>query len=115
MNYKTHEMKLDPSPFNMIKSQEKTVEMRLFDERRKNIKVGDKIRFTCRESEEELLVRVTSCEVFPSFDKLYDAYPKKAIGYRADELASPRDMEIYYSPEDIKKYGAFAIGIEVIK
>ena len=115
MNYIMHEMKLDPLPFKMIGSGEKTVEMRLFDERRRKIKVGDMIRFENRESGEKLLVRVTSCDVFPSFVELYRAYSKESIGYRSDEVASPADMEKYYSPENIKKYGAFAIGIELIK
>ena len=108
-------MKLDAAPFAAIRCGEKTIEMRLYDERRRNIKVGDEICVTNRESGEELYVRVTSCNVFPSFDDLYRAYSKEAIGYRSDETASPRDMEKYYSPEDIEKYGAFAIGIELIK
>ncbi len=109
-----HMMKLDPTPFAAIKNGEKTVEMRLYDERRANIKVGDEICFTNRESGEELNVRVTLCRVFASFDELYCAFPKESIGYRPGETASARDMEKYYSPEDIKKYGAFAIGIELI-
>ena len=39
-------MKLNAYPFEMIKSGEKTIEIRLFDEKRQQIKAGDKIVFT---------------------------------------------------------------------
>ena len=39
-------MKLHPAPFEMIKSGKKTIELRLYDEKRRKIKVGDEIIFT---------------------------------------------------------------------
>ena len=39
-------MKLNPAPFAMIKSGKKTIELRLFDEKRQQIKAGDAIEFT---------------------------------------------------------------------
>ena len=42
----THEMKLHASPFEMIKSGAKNIELRLFDEKRQKIKTGDDIIFT---------------------------------------------------------------------
>lgn len=41
-----HPMKLNPAPFEMIKSGQKTVEFRLLDEKRQRIKEGDRIVFT---------------------------------------------------------------------
>ena len=41
-----HSMKLNPAPFGLIKAGKKTVEMRLFDEKRQRIKAGDIIEFT---------------------------------------------------------------------
>ena len=40
-----HKMKLNESPFNRMKKGTKTIEFRLFDEKRQKIKVGDKIEF----------------------------------------------------------------------
>lgn len=40
-----HEMKLLEDPFEQIKSGAKTVEIRLFDEKRKVLRVGDIIEF----------------------------------------------------------------------
>ena len=42
----SHEMKLHSSPFEMIKSGKKTIELRLYDEKRQLIKEGDIIIFT---------------------------------------------------------------------
>ena len=42
----TYEMNLNRQPFDMIKSGRKTIELRLNDEKRKNIVAGDKIKFT---------------------------------------------------------------------
>ena len=38
-------MKLQPKPFAAIKNGTKTIEMRLWDEKRKHITVGDTIEF----------------------------------------------------------------------
>ncbi len=40
-----HEMLLAPKPFEMMKSGQKTIELRLYDEKRKHIQIGDRIRF----------------------------------------------------------------------
>ena len=41
-----HNMKLNEKPFNNIKNGTKTVEYRLFDEKRKLLNVGDNIVFS---------------------------------------------------------------------
>ena len=40
-----HQMKLLEDPFDRIKNGIKTIEFRLFDEKRRLIKIGDKIEF----------------------------------------------------------------------
>lgn len=40
-----HTMKLRPNPFRMILCGEKTYELRLYDEKRQCIKIGDEIVF----------------------------------------------------------------------
>lgn len=110
----THEMKLNPLPYEAISSGRKTVEMRLNDEKRRKIKAGDKIRFVNTESGEELLVLVESVTAYPSFYELYAAHDKIAIGYEETETASPSDMLEYYPQERIDKYGALAIKIKLL-
>ena len=41
-----HKMKLNENPFERIKNGTKTVEFRLYDEKRQQIKIGDKIEFS---------------------------------------------------------------------
>ena len=41
-----HKMKLNKNPFERIKNGTKTVEFRLYDEKRQQIKIGDKIEFS---------------------------------------------------------------------
>lgn len=40
-----HKMKLQEDPFKRIKNGTKTVEFRLYDEKRQSIQIGDEIEF----------------------------------------------------------------------
>ena len=56
---KKHMMNLNPSPFNMIREGYKTIELRLYDEKRKLISVGDIIIFSNTvDSNDTLCVKV---------------------------------------------------------
>ena len=106
-------MKLQNEPFTNIKRGAKTVEMRLFDEKRKQIKVGDTIEFTNIVSLEKLKVKVIDLHKFKNFEELYSHFDKTQLGYKQTEIANPNDMNQYYSNEDIEKYGV--LGIEIKK
>lgn len=111
------EMKLNASPFAMIVSGEKTIELRLYDEKRRQISVGDTIRFFNRnDASKTLLAKVKELFVFDSFETLYKALPLTECGYTDETLqaASPEDMRKYYTPEQEKKYGVLGIKIELI-
>ncbi len=110
-----HQMNLKDAPFCAIKNKTKTVEMRLFDERRRNINVGDSILFTNRLTNEQLTVQVLALDVFPSFVELYARFDKISIGYTEEEIARPSDMLQFYSNEDIQKYGVLAITVKVVE
>ena len=109
----THEMRLNPAPFSMIQSGEKTIELRLYDEKRRGLAVGDTITFTETDTGEKLSVTVTALHVFPSFDELYRALPLTACGYTEADVktASPDDMLVYYSKKEQQRYGVVGIGI----
>ena len=108
-----HEMRLDPEPFRMIKSGQKTIELRLYDEKRRKIAVGDTIAFTETKTGERMRVIVTDLSVFPTFSELYRALPLQKCGYTEAELetASPDDMLAYYSMEQQRQYGVVGIGL----
>ena len=66
-----HKMKLNNGPFERIKNGTKTVEFRLYDEKRKQIKIGDKIEFSkLPDMTEKLLVEVLDLYREESFEKL---------------------------------------------
>lgn len=107
----THYMKLQNRPFSSIKEGTKTVELRLFDEKRRLLKIGDFIEFTNISDGETILTRVTGLLIFKDFEDLYKEISPSAMGYKKGERVDPKDMEEYYSIEDIEKYGV--IGIEL--
>ena len=98
----------------MIKKGIKTIEMRLYDEKRKKIKVGDTIVFTNNKTKDLLCVKVTNLFVYDSFETLYKNFAKHEIGYMDNEIANPSDMELYYPKEKQDKYGVLAIQIKLI-
>ena len=108
-----HEMKLNPAPFAQIKSGRKTIELRLFDEKRQKIKVGDGITFTNTETGEKLAKTVKALHRFDSFETLYKTLPLLQCGYTEADVdnAHPSDMAQYYSPEEQAQFGV--VGIEL--
>lgn len=108
----TCQMNLYPEPFDLIKTGSKTVEMRLFDEKRRELSVGGLIVFTNAKTNEEIITEIVDLKQFDSFKSLYANYKKTVIGYKDNEIAKPEDMLTYYSADQIKKYGVIAIEIK---
>ena len=105
-----HKMKLNESPFERIKNGKKTIEFRLYDEKRQHIKIGDKIEFSkLPDLQEKLLVDVIELYRANTFENLFrklytdeDEINKKAIS-----------MYKYYSLEKEKEYGVLGIKIKI--
>lgn len=107
-----HEMRLDPDIFEEIKDGNKTIEYRLFDEKRRKIKVGDKIEFKKRpDFKEIILVDVLEIYTEKTFENLFRKFYsdedkiKESVSY----------MNRFYPPEKIEEYGAIAIKFSIIK
>lgn len=107
-----HEMKLNNEPFECIKNGTKTIELRLNDEKRKLLTVGDYIEFTNKVTNEKLLVEVIDLFKYNSFEELYKHFNKIEMGYSINAEANPKDMENYYSKEEQEKYGVLGIKIK---
>lgn len=111
----TTEMSLREAPFRAVESGRKTVEMRLYDEKRRLLRVEDIIRFTLVDGEETLYTTVVGLRYFPSFRDLYEAFlpthGKAALGYGEDEIPDPADMLAYYTQDTIDYHGV--VGIEI--
>ncbi len=109
-----YKMRLKNDPFKAIKSGTKKIELRLNDEKRKLIKEHDIIEFENRITSEKIEVEVIKLHHFDSFFELYKHFDKISIGYKADEIANPEDMDKYYSKEEQAKYGVVGIEIKLI-
>lgn len=107
-----HQMNLEDASFQKVKSGSKDIELRLYDEKRRLVKIGDRIIFVNTKTQEMLGVEVFQLHVFSSFRTLYSMFDKVRLGYLPDEEANPMDMETYYSQQQMEKYGV--VGIEVI-
>lgn len=111
----THYMNLVPSAYAKIEAGTKTIELRLNDEKRQKISVGDEIVFTNTEFEDKKLrTRVLALHHFPSFAELYKNLPLQKCGYAEGEVADPDDMLSYYPRERELLYGALGIELKLI-
>lgn len=106
-------MNLYKQPFAAICAGHKTIELRLYDEKRRALNVGDLVAFNC--NGKIAVAQVTALNVFSSFDELYANVDLSKCGYLPLEVpfASPKDMNAYYSRTERKKWGAVAIGIDL--
>ena len=105
-----HNMKLNEKPFNNIKNGTKTIEYRLFDEKRKLLKVGDKIVFSkLPDLEDKVMVEVLDLYQEKTFKDLYIK-----LG-NSEEAAEEKANSMYtiYTPEEEKKYGVLGIRIKI--
>ena len=112
-----HAMKLHEKPYQLLKSGIKTIELRLYDDKRKMISVGDEIVFTNSvKTDLSLCCRVIALHKFSSFKELYKNLPLLKCGYTHNDIstATPDDMSVYYSKEAQEVYGVIGIEIELI-
>lgn len=111
-----HEMKLNAQPFESILSGTKRFEIRLFDEKRQQVAVGDTITLTrVPQGTGSLLVEVVGLRRFDTFGELYQALPLTDIdcdGWTLDELLWSTYQ--IYSREQEQKHGALAIEIRLL-
>ncbi len=113
-----HYMHLNNEPFSQIAKGTKTIELRLYDEKRKKISVGDLIIFTnSSDDSAEIIAEVKALHIFDSFEELYSALPLDKCGYDTDNIAnaSAEDMSLYYTHEEQAEYGVVGIEVEVIR
>lgn len=111
-----YDMKLNGSPFELIRSGRKTVELRLYDEKRRKLNPGDQIIFTNLSAENErIAVKVKALYRYASFKELFSDIPPVICGNApctsVEDAAS--GMRAYYSEEQEELYGVLGIKLEV--
>lgn len=109
-------MKLKPEFFDQVKSGKKIYEVRLHDEKRQKIGIGDNIIFK-KEPEliDGVIVRVVDVKRFETFEQMAMTLSLSSIGF--DNKNASQVAKVYrqfYSKEDEKKYGVVAFKIELV-
>jgi ASC-1-like (ASCH) protein len=98
-----HHLRLHKIPFEKILAGEKKVEVRLNDEKRQHIEVGDNIIFSLREDDNEKISKhVSELQYFDNFEELYLVYPEEKT-YNAAQ---------YYSAGDIQRFGLLVLALK---
>jgi ASC-1-like (ASCH) protein len=109
-----HQMKLTAENFDLMNSGKKLSELRLNDEKRRRIQIGDQIEFRkLPELQESLLVEVLSLTSYPDFASLFEGVKDQYADWSKEAFI--QGMHKHYSPEEEKNYGALAIGIKLSK
>lgn len=112
-----HQMEVIPQYFEMISKGSKSYELRLFDEKRSRLQVGDTICFSNSEDpKKKVSARVQQLLFSKSFKELYQKLPLTSCGYTEENVAQarPEDMECFYPIEEQEHWGVVAIRLELL-
>lgn len=111
-----HEMKLQPKYYNYILNGTKRIEVRLYDEKRSQIKIGDTIKFLKEpELKESFNVKVIGLLSYNSFKEMFEDFDISILSDKSmtkEELISV--LEEFYTKEKQEQYGVLGIRIELI-
>ena len=111
----THEMKLQPKFFFFFKYGTKRIELRLYDEKRRNIELGDKIVFR-KEPELKEVVEATVVGLlrYKSFKELFEDFDMSLL---ADKSMTKRELleglEEFYTVEKQEEFEVLGTRIEL--
>lgn len=107
---------LDADIYDNVKHGTKNVEVRVNDEKRRRLKVGDKFTFLLRPDEVESMDAVVEDLIYyKNFEDLVKDYTIEelyASGYTKEEFLTL--LKRFYSDEEIEEYGTVAIKFRII-
>ena len=108
-----HTMNVKTKYYNLLKSGKKIIELRLFDEKRQKIKIGDEILFSDSSNQDDSFkATVLKLHRAENFNALCQIIKPEQAGFSSKEdLISV--LEEFYSPVAQKKFGV--VGIEIKK
>ena len=110
----THQMNLQSKYFDFIKNGTKRIELRLYDEKRQQIKLGDSIEFSKSENE-KFKVRVIGLLRYETFSDLFNDFN---ISVLADQAMTKQELlnvlQEFYTPEKQAQYGVLGIRLELL-
>ena len=110
----THEMNLQDKYFDFILHGTKRIELRLNDEKRQKIKIGDTIIFRNKQGE-TFSAKVKDLFEHNSFEELFENFE---IDILADKSMTKAELlqvlDEFYTPEKQAEFGVLGILIELI-
>jgi len=109
-------MRLQSGPFEKIRSGEKTLELRVYDEKRRKIELGDEIEFSRMDNPgDKVLVQVIGLLRYQNFADLITDLPAGYLGYKESEKDYlKKSMYEVYTPEEESQSGVVGIRIKLI-
>ena len=112
---KKYNMKLLPQYFDYIKFGTKRIELRLNDEKRNGLEVGDLIIFEKIDEEEYLNTKVKKIYKYDNFNELVDNFEIDVLADKSinkEELL--KTLNNIYTKEQQDTYGVLGIEIELV-
>ena len=112
-NLSMHKLNVKAKYYNMLKSGTKTIELRLYDDKRKNIKIGDYIEFANNsDADDKFTAQVINLHRAGNFVELCKKIDCRNAGFATqDELI--KVLEEFYSLDRQNELGV--VGIEIKK
>ena len=109
-------MKLQPEYYNFILNGTKRIEIRLFDEKRQQIKIGDTIKFLKEPDQNKSFnTKVTGLLRYNSFEDMFKDFDISILSDRSmtkEQLIAL--LEQFYTKEKQEQYGVLGIRIELL-
>lgn len=111
-----YEMKVQPEYYNFILNGTKRIEIRLFDEKRQQIRIGDTIKFLKEpELDESCNAKVVGLLRYKTFEDMFRDFDISVLSDKSmtkDELLAT--LEKFYTKEKQEQYGVLGIRFELI-
>ena len=112
-----HELKLQPRYYEYILNGSKDIEIRLYDEKRQKINIGDTIIFKKEpELNESFKVKVVGLLRYENFDGLFNDFTIDRLADKSMKKSELlEELEKFYTKEKQKEYGVLGIRIEKVR
>ena len=98
-----------------MKYDTKKIELRINDEKRQKLKIGDIIDFKLEPERNKVIkTRIVNLTKYTNFTEAVDSIPVLYLTSESKE-SYLKDLSQYYNDEEQTKYGVLAIEIEIIE
>jgi ASC-1-like (ASCH) protein len=110
-----YQMKLHEESFGRVQSGQKTLELRVFDEKRQRLNLGDRVEFAnAADLSQTVRTEIVGLLRYNALSDLIDDMPAAYLGFEENEKRYIKEsMFEIYTPEEEKQYGVLGIRIRL--